>query len=317
MEDYIKVKQRMDATNRELKSMKIDNSAEKQLEKLRTAMMNYATVTGKSLSTIETRFAQVSHAVKGNLDGIANEVARYSRMTEQFRARQALEQKKNSIVNFGGTKQENKAKHQKVRQLVDAKDNQALKEYIANLNGANVAMMRLTTDSKGVSRITAQFESTKKTAKEVVYEIDNVDKKLRQLSTAEVFNANRNLGVFEQLKIAMARVPVWMVAMTAFHGSINTIQQVTSEILKLDQAMTQLARVADSQISIDHMFEGALQMSKELGNNIHDVMGSVNELARTFGHFNERQLLAITHTATLMSNVSDLSAQEATASGQR
>ena len=55
-------------------------------------------------------------------------------------------------------------------------------------------------------------------------------------------------------------------------------------------------------------------MSKELGNNIHDIMASIGELARTFGDFNETQLLAITRTATLMSNVSDLSAEEATSS---
>ena len=306
MEDYNKVKARMDSTNRDLKSLKIDGDIDKQMAKLRTAMYTFATVTGQSLNTIQTRFDQVSHHVKGNLGDITNEIARYNKLTENFRVKQALTQRQNSIVG--------NADHDKVRALVNAKDNNALKEYIANLNGAQVAMMRLTTDSKGISRITAQFASTKKTAKEVVYEIDNVDKKLRQLSTAEVFNANRNLGVFEQLKIAMARVPVWMVAMTAFHGSINTVRTMTEEIFKLDKAMTELRRVADSQIDTEHMFRGAVELSKQLGNNIHDVMASVNDLARTFGHFNERQLLAITNTATLMSNVSDLNAQEATES---
>lgn len=313
MEDYNAVQKRMNATRRELSSIKLDNQMEAQMSRLKNVMSEFATVTGKSLATIDKRFDQVSHAVKGNLDLINNEIQRYTRLTRDFKADQSLLQRQSSLVDFG-SKQANKTENQKIKAMVDAKDNQALKEYIANLNGANVAMMKLTTDSKGVSRITAQFESTKKTAKQVVYEIDNVDKKLRQLSTAEVFNANRNLGVFEQLKIAMARVPVWMVAMTAFHGSINTVRQMTDEILKLDKAMTELARVADSGIDIEHMFTGALEISKQLGNNIHDVMGSVNELARTFGQFNERQLLAITNTATLMSNVSDLNAKEATES---
>lgn len=309
MEQYNKVRERMNSTNRAIKSIKIDNDIEKQMTKLQKAMYGFSEATGKSASVIQSRFEQVAQAVRGNLGLINNEIQRYAKLTEKHKLEQAHALRQQSIVN-----NPNDRNHKTINNLVSAKDNNAIKEYIANLNGAQVAMMRLTTDSKGISRITAQFASTKKTAKEVVYEIDNVDKKLRQLSTAEVFNANRNLGVFEQLKIAMARVPVWMVAMTAFHGSIQTVKNLTEEILKLDKAMTELRRVADSQIDTEHIFRGALDLSKQLGNNIHDVMASVNDLARTFGHFNERQLLAIANTATLMSNVSDLSAQEATES---
>src|SRR5205085_144693 len=126
------------------------------------------------------------------------------------------------------------------------------------------------------------------------------------------YNANRNLGIFEQLRIAMARVPVWTIAMTAWYGTLRGIKAMTDQIVQLDTALTELRRVANSNLNIDVLFAGAVDLSKQLGNNVMDVLNSVNELARTFGDFNERQLLAITKTATLMSNVSDLTAEQAT-----
>ena len=54
--------------------------------------------------------------------------------------------------------------------------------------------------------------------------------------------------------------------------------------------------------------------AKELGANIHDVLEAVGEFARTFGDFNENQLNAITRTATMMSNVSDLNLKQSSES---
>jgi TP901 family phage tail tape measure protein len=107
-------------------------------------------------------------------------------------------------------------------------------------------------------------------------------------------------------------VPVWMAAMTAFYGSIRSFRNMVDEILKVDSSITELKRVASSTINIDEIFQGSVDLSKELGNNIHDIMQAVNDLARTYGTMNERQLLAVAKTATLMANVSDLNVEEAT-----
>src|SRR5690606_24717447 len=122
----------------------------------------------------------------------------------------------------------------------------------------------------------------------------------------------RNLGVFEQLGIAMKRVPVWMAAMTAFYGTIGSVRAMGREILLVDKSLTELKRVASDNINIDTIFKGSVGLSKELGNNIHEIMGAVSDLSRTYGQFNERQLLAVARTATLMSNVSDLGVEDAT-----
>src|SRR5690606_7075054 len=63
-------------------------------------------------------------------------------------------------------------------------------------------------------------------------------------------NSNRNLGIFEQLGIAMKRVPVWMAAMTAFYGTIGGIRAMGREILLVDKSLTELKRVASGNINI-------------------------------------------------------------------
>ncbi|SDX95944.1 phage tail tape measure protein [Thermoactinomyces sp. DSM 45892] len=203
--------------------------------------------------------------------------------------------------------------------LIKSRDIQGLQEFIGKIYGAKVATVSLRNDGvdptgRAVTKLVTTFDSAGKSARRVSLTMAEGSRTLRQSSEEMVYNANRNLGVFEQLRIAMSRVPVWMTAMTAFYGSINAVRAMATEILQLDKALTELKRVADGNLSIDTLFQGAIQLSSELGNNLHDVMKSLAEFTRTFGDFNERQLLAITKTATLMSNVSDLSAPEATES---
>lgn len=188
-----------------------------------------------------------------------------------------------------------------------------IQREIERLKGASVQGIQAT-DKLGSNmvQLKVRMASTGKTAETLTMQLNRVTGELRQVGAASIdFNPNRNLGFFEQLRVAMARVPIWMVAMTAFYGSIRAVRSAVDEILKVDKALTELKRVASDNINIDTMFRGSVDLSKELGNNIHEILNSVAELARTFGDFNERQLLAITRTGTLMANVSDLNAEEA------
>jgi TP901 family phage tail tape measure protein len=204
---------------------------------------------------------------------------------------------------------------QNIRTAVDNRDVQALQAYIGQIYKGQVETVKMeqTTDHLGraVDRLRIKMAGTGKTVKSYVVDLDRANGELRQMQQGLDYNANRNLGVFEQLRIAMERVPVWMTAMTAFYGSIRAVQAMSREILQVDKALTELKRVASDDIQIDKIFKGAVDLSKQLGNNVHDVMQTLNDFSRTFGEFNERQLLAITNTATLMSNVSELSAIEA------
>lgn len=162
-----------------------------------------------------------------------------------------------------------------------------------------------------VTELKVKMQSAGKQAQTYTMQMNRATGALSQVGSGLEFNANRNLGIFEQLRIAMARVPIWMTAMTAFYGSIRVVRNAVNEILLVDKALTEIKRVASDNINIDTMFQGSVDLSKELGNNIHEILNSVAELSRTFGEMNERQLLSITRTGTLMANVSDLNAEEA------
>ncbi len=202
-----------------------------------------------------------------------------------------------------------------IRSAVNSRDVESLQKYIGQIYKGRVETVKMeqTTDSLGraVDRMKVKMAGAGKTVKTYMVDLDRANGELRQVQQGMDYNANRNLGVMEQLRIAMARVPVWMTAMTAFYGTIRSVRAMTNEILQVDKAITELKRVVSDGINIDRIFQGAIDLSAKLGNNVHDVMQTMNDFARTYGEFNERQLLAITNTATLMSNVSDISAQEA------
>lgn len=87
---------------------------------------------------------------------------------------------------------------------------------------------------------------------------------------------------------------------------------MTEEVIKVDQAMSELKRVMDATPQqYNEMLQQSIQLSQNLGSNVHDVLKTLNEAARSFGDFSQSQLLDITKTATVMANVSDLSSDEA------
>lgn len=286
------------------KSIKLQFQLEQQLRRLYDLGKLTDTQLDRALGQIPNTASRGVKDLQRQVEVLNNRLVR----TQAEMAR-ASSQTKNLLV--GGTTSANNFKS-----MVSSGDINALQKYIGQMYKGKVESidMRDKTDKLGraVTELKVKMAGSGKQVKTYTLQLQQATGALNQTASGLDYNANRNLGVMEQLKIAMARVPVWMVAMTAFYGTINSVKQMTQEILKLDKALTELRRVASDSISIDTVFKGALQLSKELGNNIHDVMQAVNDLARTFGDFNERQLLAITRTAILMSNVSDLTAQDAT-----
>lgn len=206
----------------------------------------------------------------------------------------------------------------KIRNAVDAGDVQSLQRYLGEIYKGRVETVRMeqTTDSLGrsVDRLKVKMAGAGKTVRTYTVDLDRANNSLRQVAQGTDYNANRNLGIFEQLRIAMSRVPVWMVAMSAFYGTLRGVREAVNEIIEIDTLLTNINRVASDSININAIFSGAVNLSKELGNNLHDILDSLGQFARTYGDFNERQLLAITRTTTMMSNVSELTAQEATES---
>lgn len=202
----------------------------------------------------------------------------------------------------------------KILGAVDSNDLDLLKKYVGELQGGTVSLAKMsdTLDENGraVKRVTATMESNGKTAEKYVIDIDkgakSASRGIRKVNEEIVFNANRNLGALEQMKIALERVPIWHIAQNVFRGISQGTRQVIDEIMEVNSAMTEIRRVADDGLNLDSMLASSVQQAKDLGTNIHDVLGALGESARTFGDFNEQALLAVNQTAIIMDNVSDL-----------
>lgn len=303
-DDFIKVQKNMAKIADEYDIIKLARKAGDYELKIRKVLQRLVQAGDMSVSEYEKTMKRLPKETQANL----GELERVYRMYNQ-RLDDVMSQ---SFLNRGKVLD---TKGLNIEELVSKRDTDRLKEYISQVYGMRVATIGykdVADSTRGtVRKLEVAFESKGKVLKTVGLEYDKTTKKLRELQNVETYNPNRNLGIFEQLKIAMERVPVWMASMTAFYGSIRSVQAMSREILQVDKALTELKRVVSDDIQIDKIFKGAVDLSKQLGNNVHDVMQTLNDFSRTFGEFNERQLLAITNTATLMSNVSELSATEA------
>jgi hypothetical protein len=140
-------------------------------------------------------------------------------------------------------------------------------------------------------------------------EIDRTNASLRVHSDTLRDTSARNMGFLEQFKIALTRVPVWAMAMTAIYGTKRAIEQMTATVVELDTQMTELKRVMSDDTDFNNMLEQSVQLSKELGNNLTDVNNAMIGFARQ--GFKGQDAIDMTKTAVVASNVSELGADEA------
>lgn len=119
--------------------------------------------------------------------------------------------------------------------------------------------------------------------------------------------------VESSMATATKGILTWTVASTAFFAPIKMFQSMSQEILTVDKAMTELKRVLDATPQqYNDMLQSSIDMSKELGTNVHEVMQSLNEVARSYGDtMSQKDMLNLTKTSMVASNVSDLNAEDA------
>lgn len=285
------------------------------LDRVEKKIRDLGAVQNHTSKQVEKNMVDANNAFMKSYKDLDAYYHKINRQLDEIRAKNKSAVSGTELIGASPTNANQALLQRNIRGAVNSGDIQALQKYMGELYKGRVETVKLeqTTDSLGraVDRMKVKMAGTGKTVRAYTVDLDRANNSLRQTAQGFDYNANRNLGVMEQLRIAMARVPVWMSAMTAFYGTIRTVQAFTREILEVDKALTELRRVASADLNIEQAFSGAVTMARELGNNVHDVMQTLNDFARTYGEFNERQLLAITNTATLMANVSELNAQEA------
>ncbi|NBI28592.1 phage tail tape measure protein [Chengkuizengella marina] len=120
----------------------------------------------------------------------------------------------------------------------------------------------------------------------------------------------RNLGFGEQFKIAAARIPIWMGAMTAFYFPIRSFQQGIQYIYEIDKAMTNLRKVTDETEETYRNFEATSnKVAQSLGAMTVDVINSGTEWARL--GYNIQQAQKLTEETIIYANVGDMEVEDA------
>lgn len=205
---------------------------------------------------------------------------------------------------------------QQFQTAIKDRDIDTVRRYVEQIEGAEVSSVRFTQrkDSMGrsIDKVAVNMKEVNGAVDSYTYEMNRAEGTIDKVnsSTKELSDSNKGLeGGFGAI---VGRIAQYMGAMQLVQKSMQALKATVREIREIDEQRIELARVADPSLNLDVVLERSVVMSKELGSSVKDVMQSVAEMARTFGEFNEAQLLAITQTATIATNVSDLSMKEAT-----
>lgn len=194
-------------------------------------------------------------------------------------------------------------------------DINTLKSYVEQMKGASVASLRLSDakDKEGnaISRVKVNMEAQNGVVRSSTIEYDKANGKIYELGQSTRTLTESNKGLDGSFSTILGRITQYFGAMQLLQKGMQAFKKTVQEIRAMDEQMTKLARVADPSLNLDLMLERSVGLSRDLGASVQDVVGVVGDLARTFGEFNEEQLLAITRTTTIMKNVSELSLEEA------
>lgn len=300
------------------------NRAKSLIESLKSVQRQFEAI-GKTPAKLTSFMGMIdqraTQKLSQNTQDIRNALTTYQRMLADEQRKIKAQEKEirlgqNITAKFGGADKVKQIEQQVFGGNMSQRAIKDLQAYIKTVEGARVASISFGRDGldqmgNKVKQMSVLFQGQGEHVRKVTYAMTEGSGKMRQVSDEMVRNLNRNLSAWEKFKVMMSSAPVWMISQQAMMLPIQGLQGMVQEILKVDQALTELKRVANPTQNIDILFGNAVELSGKLGNNIHDIMKGMNEFARTFGDFNERQLTSITETATLMSNVSDLSVEEA------
>lgn len=197
---------------------------------------------------------------------------------------------------------------------VDESDINSLKRYVEQLYDGQVKTIQMTDaqDKMGnaVTRIKANLEGQAGELKSYTVDVqkgfEGTDRAVRQTSESTKLLSNDSKGLSGIFQNVVGRITQYISAMALVQTAIRGVKGSIQEILAINARMTELSRVASPWINTNIVLQKSIALSKDLGASVNDVVGSVADMARTFGDFNEEQLIAITRTATIMSNVSDM-----------
>lgn len=153
-----------------------------------------------------------------------------------------------------------------------------------------------------LQRINLSGQATANRLKEIQHRLREIGVE----ATGVTYKTSTLMGAF---KNAIVKFPIWMGASTAFFGTVRGIRSALRNIIEVDTQMTTLARVSGGELDRNHILREAGDLAAKLGNELKAVNESIIDFARQ--GFRGEGLMALTEAATLFSNISEMSPEEA------
>jgi TP901 family phage tail tape measure protein len=172
-----------------------------------------------------------------------------------------------------------------IRRFDGTVDNKALDDYVNKVN-------KLTTDTPELRK-----------------EMDKLNLSFKEIGANAQTSGSHAITMGQALKTAFQKFPIWMLAATAFYAPIRFLEASVQTLVQIDKQTTELRRVLDPSFDFNGMLKDSIQLANELGKSIQDINEAMIGFARQ-GDFSQEQIKALTRTAILAANISDLTVEE-------
>jgi hypothetical protein len=193
-------------------------------------------------------------------------------------------------------------------------DKESVQKYATEIYGANATVTKFnqTMDKNGkiMSDAVVKVSKNSKEYTEYRMKVDSATKSVNQFGEAINRKTGKDMGIFEQFKVAMERFPIWIASATLVMGTLHQLGKSIDYIHMFDDATVELTKVVElSNSQIVEMKNSAIDLGKELGKSSTEIMKGMAEWGRVTKDVNEIQEL--TRVATMASNVTSLSVADA------
>ncbi|WP_425203597.1 phage tail tape measure protein [Priestia megaterium] len=169
---------------------------------------------------------------------------------------------------------------------------------------------RSTVDNDGLNAYLDRVKKLSVSTPNAEQEIKSLRAEFKRLSLDANSSATA-MGQFGRNSVdAFKKFGQWMLVGGSFAAIASGMQNMVSQIIEIDTAMTDLRRVMDApEAGYSNYLKEAIGLSNELGNSLKDVLNIGTEFARM--GFDSSQLVDMTKTAQVLQNISDLDSTQA------
>lgn len=197
---------------------------------------------------------------------------------------------------------------QRLRERFESNSYRATRGFSENSSQAQQIRQELSQIEDMFSRLANEVgDDFARTTHQIEEAMNRVNRNSRTLREEDQRRRSSMAGTLVQ---AIKKVPVWSAAVGMVYGTIAQIQQGFQQILDIDKAMINLAKVSEaSTIQLDQFKSTASAMGRELGVVASDVIKATTDFQKL--GYTLAQSTVLGKNSLLYANVGDMSVEDA------